>query len=234
MLASGCPVASAQPPNPQELFDKAIQLDLEGDRGAASAFTLFRQAAEAGIAPAEFTVAVMLDSGRGALPDPGGAALWYARAAARHNQRAAFNLGQLYEAGEGVPRNIELARAWFDYSNLPAGHARAARLPRPARRDGGLVAPVCADPASNTRLPVKPDGVEFVWTSDVQPEPVRFFIEVRNDTGQEVYSSYSTVSSALVPFADRTGRFSWRVSAVSLTRGRYSACDWSGFTLSSD
>ena len=53
----------------------------------------------------------MLDSGRGAPRDVVQAAIWYARAAAGGNRRAAFNLGQLYESGEGVPANIDLSRA---------------------------------------------------------------------------------------------------------------------------
>ena len=68
----------------------------------------------------------MLDSGRGAPRDVAEAAIWYARAAAGGIRRAAFNLGQLYESGEGVPANVDLSRAWYVAADLPAARERLA------------------------------------------------------------------------------------------------------------
>ena len=82
----------------------------------------------------------MLDSGRGATRDVAEAAVWYARAAAAGNHRAAFNLGQLYESGEGVPANADLARAWYAAADLPAAREHLAEIKaaadRPSARQG--------------------------------------------------------------------------------------------------
>ena len=216
------------------MFEEAIKRDLEGEGGAAPAFALFLQAAKRGLPAAEFNVAVMLDSGRGVATDKAQAALWYARAASRGNPRAAFNMGQLYERGEGVPRNPDIARAWLLHSKLPAALARAATLTRGQSSARALAPPSCSEPEAGSHLAVQPDGVELVWVSGEQPEPVRFFVEVRDGQGVEVFTGYSSVTSTLVPLPARGGKYVWRVSAIAATQGRYLACDWSDFTLDAE
>jgi TPR repeat protein len=73
---------------------------------------------------AQFNVAAMLDSGRGAPRDVAQASIWYARAAAGGNRRAAFNLGQLYESGEGVPANIDSSAPEHNERNTTKGTQR--------------------------------------------------------------------------------------------------------------
>ena len=133
-----------------------------------------RRAAELGHTQAEFNVAAMLDSGRGAPRDVAQASIWYARAAAGGNRRAAFNLGQLYESGEGVPANVDLARAWYAAADLPAARERMAET-QVARRSARLVrAPEPLFPLKTSSLEPGLQQVDLVWTSPLEPEAVRY------------------------------------------------------------
>ena len=214
-------------------FNDAIRADAAGD--AASAFASYRRAAEAGMPTAEFNVAVMLDSGRGVAADLAGAATWYARAAAHSDRRAAYNLGQLYEAGDGVPRNIDLARAWFASADLPAARGRLKTMGVPAAdRTAALTPPRLVAPAPAEKAGVGSDGVEMVWTSAAQPEPVRFYVELRalDQAGsREVMGRFADTSSLLATLPGLNGDYAWRVLAVAREGSRYAASGWSRFSV---
>jgi TPR repeat protein len=173
--SSAAPEGSAEA---QVWFERALALDLGagGAPDAILAFDAMRRAAEAGHPQAAFNVAVMLDSGRGARRNVAEAAVWYARAAARGIRRAAFNLGQLYESGEGVPANVDLSRAWYIASNLPAARERLAELSSTADRPAHVQAPKPLFPVGKSSLEVGDQQVDLVWTSFLEPEPVRFFV----------------------------------------------------------
>jgi hypothetical protein len=128
---------------------------------------------------AEFNVAAMLDSGRGAPRNVAQASIWYARAAAAGNSRAAFNLGQLYESGEGVPTNADLARAWYAAAGLRAAQERLAEVKPPADRPASVRAPEPLFPAKANALEPDSQKVDLVWTSFIEPEVVRYFVELR-------------------------------------------------------
>ncbi len=214
-------------------FEQAVRYDLGGEGSAALAFSAYRRAAQAGLPEAEFNVGVMLDSGRGVAPDLAQAATWYARAALHGNRRAAYNLGQLYENGEGVPRNADLARAWFAVSDLAAARARLAALRAQAPAGAPLAAPSGTAPEAGAADLVN-GGVELVWTSPPQPEPVRFFVEVRalDAAGsREVFSGFADTSAVLATLPDKHGAYAWRVAAIARAAGRYVASEWRRFTL---
>ena len=95
--------------------------------------------------------------------------MWYAKAAARGHHRAQFDIGQLYEQGDGVPRNGDAAMAWFrdaaDGGIAAAGARLKALQATPQPRPGGsLVAVTPAVPVRNvTLMPSDPDPtVELV------------------------------------------------------------------------
>ena len=230
----GLLLTQARADDPTLWFDEAVQYDLKGET-APLAFALYRRAAEAGLSQAEFNVAVMLDSGRGVKPDARQAALWYARAAAHGERRAAYNLGQMYELGEGVPQNAQLARAWFAASDLPAARERLTALASrhedaEALSSPSLVAPAGATPRNRT------GGIELVWTSQPQPEPVRFFVELRaagEAPGQEIFAGFVDTSSVFVTVRTLGGPYVWRVLAVAQTAGQYKASDWQHFEVAS-
>jgi Sel1 repeat len=214
-------------------FEQALALDLgiSGSPNAVQAFTAMRRAADAGHELAAFNVAAMLDSGRGVPRDVAQAAIWYARAAARGNQRAAFNLGQLYERGEGVPPNFDLSRAWYASSDLPAGRERLARLKQNIDRPDYLHAPQPLSP-QNTLVP-ESQQAELIWTSPLEPEPVRFFVELRTLdalASHEAWSGFVDVSSVRLPLPPGAQMLAWRVTAVATNRGDYATSPWSVFS----
>jgi hypothetical protein len=202
-------------------FERALSLDI-GDAGApdaVQAFAAMRRSADLGNTQAEFNVAAMLDSGRGAPRDVAQASIWYARAAAAGNRRAAFNLGQLYESGEGVPSNADLARAWYAAAGLPAARERMGEVKSPANR------PASVRP---------PDPIFPVKTSAIEPEAVRYFVELRVlDPGaaREAWSGFVDVSSVHLPLPAGSENFAWRVSAVARGLANYAVSGWSVFAV---
>ena len=251
-IAIICPAAGAAAgpvsvaPNPAEeegseqaqvWFERALELDLgaAGAHDAIDAFAAMRRAADAGHPQAAFNVAVMLDSGRGTPRDMTQAAVWYGRAAARGIRRAAFNLGQLYESGEGMPANVDLARAWYSASGLPAAreHLRAllrAKVSRPTH----LQAPEPLYPVGESSLDIGDPEVDLVWTSVLEPEAVRFFVELRSldgDTWRATWSGFVDVSSVRLPLPSGVRTLTWRVSAVARGSADYAVSNWSVFTV---
>jgi hypothetical protein len=220
----------------QVWFERALALDIgaAGAPDAVQAFAAMRRAAESGHTQAAFNVAVMLDSGRGAPRDIAQAAVWYARAAAGGNRRAAFNLGQLYESGEGVPANVDLARAWYAAADLPAARERLAETRSPAGRPAPIQAPEPLFPVKKSSLEPGLQQVDLVWTSSLEPEAVRFFVELRTlDAGasHEAWSGFVDVSSVRLPLPPGAQNLAWRVSAVARGSANYAVSGWSVFTV---
>ena len=213
-------------------FNRAVQYDLNGSGDTTLAFAWYRRAAEAGMPEAEFNVAVMLDSGRGVRPDLAAPAIWTARAAARGNHRAAYNLGLLYEDGQGVPQNADLARAYFTQSDLAAARTHLSAQRPPSPRDAALAAPTLLAPRSNTSISPTLNGIEFVWTSQMQPEPLDYFVELRAIDGSgssEVFTGSTETGSLFAPLPSIRGDYAWRVTAVGRKEGRYVASPWVRF-----
>jgi hypothetical protein len=189
-----------------------------------------RRAAELGHAQAEFNVAAMLDSGRGAPRDVAQAAIWYARAAAAGNRRAAFNLGQLYESGEGVRSNSDLARAWYAAAGLPAARERMGDVKSPIDRPAFVLAPEPLFPLQTSTLDPGSQQVDLVWTSAVEPEAVRYFVELRvldAQQSREAWSGFVDVSSVRLPLPTGAETLAWRVSAVARGLASYAVSGWS-------
>jgi hypothetical protein len=213
-------------------FERAIRLDtgVDGPPDAVAAYAEMRRAADAGHPDAAFNVAVMLDSGRGAPRNASEAAVWYARAAARGIRRAAFNLGQLYERGEGVPANGDLARAWYVAADLPAARERLGEVKEPLHRPNRLIAPRLLFPPSGSSIQVDLKTIDLVWTAPVEPEAVRYFVELRSfdpSGSHEQWSGFVDVSSVQLLLPPNAENFAWRVSAVARGGGDYVISDWS-------
>jgi hypothetical protein len=234
------PDASAAPTEEKDSaqiwFERALSLDI-GDAGvpdAVQAFAAMRRAADLGNIQAEFNVAAMLDSGRGAPRDASQASVWYARAAAAGNRRAAFNLGQLYQSGEGVPSNADLARAWYAAAGLPAARERIGKVKSPANRPASVQAPEPVFPLNTSAIEPGSQQVDLVWTSAVEPEAVRYFVELRVlDAGasREAWSGFVDVSSVRLPLPAGAENFAWRVSAVARGLANYAVSAWSVFAV---
>ena len=215
-------------------FNKAVQYDLNGTGDTTVAFAWYRRAADAGMSEAEFNVAVMLDSGRGVRPDLAEAAVWYARAATHGNHRAAYNLGLLYEDGQGVPQNYDLAHAYFAESDLAAAHSHLAAQRPQAARDAAPSAPTVLAPLANASISPIASGIELVWTSQMQPEPMQYFVEVRAidaSGSREVFTGSTETGSLFAALSDLRGDYAWRVTAVGRKEGRYVASSWTRFSV---
>jgi Sel1 repeat len=217
-------------------FERALSLDIgaAGTPNAVQAFAAMRHAAESGHTQAAFNVAVMLDSGRGAPRDLVQAGIWYARAAAGGSRRAAFNLGQLYESGEGVPANVDLSRAWYAAADLPAAREHLAQTRSAAYRPAIVQAPEPLFPLRNSWLAPGLQQVDLVWSSPLEPEVVRFFVELRileAGASREVWSGFVDVSSVRLPIPAGVQNMAWRVTAVARDRANYTVSGWSTFTV---
>ncbi len=225
---------TARAEDASDWFNKAVQYDLNGTGDSTLAYAWYRRAADAGMPEAEFNVAVMLDSGRGVRPDLAEAAIWYARAATHGNHRAAYNLGLLYEDGQGVPQNFDLARAYFAASDLAAarGHLATQRPQSPA--DAAPSAPTLLAPGANASISSAMNGVEFVWTSQMQPEPMQYFVELRAidaSGSREIFTSTTDMASVFAALPVLRGDYAWRVTAVGRKEGRYVASSWTRFSI---
>ena len=243
--ASAAEVLSPAAPAPTEekgsaqaqvWFERALSLDIgaEGAPDAVQAFAAMRRAAELGHTQAEFNVAAMLDSGRGAPRDVAQASIWYARAAAGGNRRAAFNLGQLYESGEGVPANVDLSRAWYAAADLPAARERLKETGAIADRPALVQAPEPLFPSRKSSLQPGLQQVDLVWTSPLEPEAVRFFVELRildASASREAWTGFVDVSSLRLPLPPGAQNLAWRVSAVARGSANYAVSGWSVFTI---
>jgi hypothetical protein len=217
-------------------FERALSLDTgsAGTRDAVQAFAAMLRAADLGHTAAAFNVGAMLDSGRGAARDVAQAAVWYARAAAGGNRRAAFNLGQLYESGEGVPANGDLSRGWYAASRMPAARRRLSELKAPTGRLEQVVPPEPLFPTSRSLLQQSLQQVDLVWTSSLEPEPVRYFVELRvleEGASWEAWSGFVDVSSLRLPIPPGSHNLAWRVSAVARGAATYAVSGWSIFTV---
>lgn len=88
----------------------------DGDGSAnkwAEAAPLFRKAAEAGYAPAQYEIARMYEEGLGVDLNLKLAAFWYRKAADQGAAEAQNNLGSLYARGRGVHKSQSQAAHWY-------------------------------------------------------------------------------------------------------------------------
>jgi TPR repeat protein len=106
--------------------DLGDALEMHAAGKPAEAAQLLQPLAESGDMLAQYNLGVILED-----VDPALAARWYARAAQAGQAQAAFNLGHLYLAGRGAPRDLPAAREAFQRGaelGLPAARYNYAQL----------------------------------------------------------------------------------------------------------
>ena len=79
--------------------------------GAAARWYL--KVAAAGVASAQYNIAVFYQLGKGVAPNPAEALRWHALAADQGHRRAQNNLGAMYYTGAGVARDLVEAWKWL-------------------------------------------------------------------------------------------------------------------------
>ncbi len=77
-------------------------------------FALLTSAAEAGFAPAQFSLGYLTTIGEGIEPDAAAGAAWYRRAAEQGEPLSQARLGNMYATGEGVAQDYGEARRWYE------------------------------------------------------------------------------------------------------------------------
>ena len=145
----------------------------------------------------------------------------FSGAALLGHSRAAYYLGQMFETGDGVPRDTALARAW--YAAAAEAHPQARqRLETidPPRTDGAVGAPILLDAG------VTGDGaVELVWASGHGANPAAYVVELAAAPDEAPLVSRRLVLSAtrmdLPP-----GAALWRVRAELPQGVGAAASDW--------
>lgn len=155
------------------------------------------------------------------ISDPFAAVIDYSRAALRGEDQAAYYLGQLFETGAGVPRDVAAARAWYEYAkpNVRSARRRLAGL-ETVESTGPLAAPL---PLLGGPLP---DGTaEFVWSGGVGAAPEFFVVEMAAAPDAAVSRLEPTRLTAVSTPEIGTERV-WRVLAIRPALSDYSVSSW--------
>jgi TPR repeat protein len=74
---------------------------------------MIQKAANAGDAQAQFSLALMHDTGKGAEQNPKKAARWLQKAAEQGHVEAQYNLATMYDIGHGVAQDYTEAAKWY-------------------------------------------------------------------------------------------------------------------------
>jgi hypothetical protein len=88
----------------------------------------------------------------------------------------------------------------------------------------------------NSTLEPGLQNVDLVWTSSVESEAVRFFVELRildAQASREVWSGFVDVSSLRLPLPPGAQNLAWRVTAVARGSANYTVSSWSVFRVAS-
>ena len=123
LLALSLSVTASSAEAPEQAYARGIELG--NAKRFAEAAPLIRQAAEAGLAQAQFTLGTMYAFGDGVPQSKTEARQWYERAAEQNHPRALFNLGLYHDRGISVTRDMAKAVAYYR-RGAAAGDSQAA------------------------------------------------------------------------------------------------------------
>lgn len=130
-IAVSLGVATLAWAGPQEDYQAGLAAYRVGDVG--NAVSILRKGADAGHAPSQALLGEILD-----IADRNDeAAKYYRLAADQKNADGYFGLATLHATGEGVPRDLKVAREWM-LKAAEAGHPRAVQGLARSYIDGGL------------------------------------------------------------------------------------------------
>ena len=141
--------------------------------------------------------------------------------------------------------SMKAARACPPIPIWPAPGTPPPICPRRANASGGNQVDRLTDQRSSRRrsllFPLKNSALEpglpqvdIVWTSPVEPEAVRFFVELRvldAQASREAWSGFVDVSSVRLPLPQGAQTLAWRVSAVARGSANYAVAGWSVFRV---
>ncbi|OLS48690.1 AAA family ATPase [Rhodovulum sulfidophilum] len=143
--------------------------------------------------------------------DPLDIAIAYSRAAVNGQSRAAYYLGQIYEVGDGVERDIDTARQWYRIAaaEVAAAQVRLEDLPEaPADPDRATARPLASS---------RSDGViELVWQGSGP-----FVVELAAEPGPPAARFATALTAARLTLPAHPSLLWWRIRA-----GRSAPTDW--------
>ncbi|MBL3580473.1 hypothetical protein BV509_12690 [Rhodovulum sulfidophilum] len=130
-------------------------------------------------------------------------AIAYSRAAVNGQARAAYYMGQIYEVGDGVGRDLDTARQWYMTASVEvdAARARLSDLPeRPAEPERAQAWPLAS---------ALSDGVaELVWQGSGP-----FVVELAPEPGPPSAVFATPLTAARIALPSRPALAWWRVRA---------------------
>ncbi|ANB34938.1 type II secretory pathway predicted ATPase ExeA [Rhodovulum sulfidophilum] len=143
--------------------------------------------------------------------DPLDIAIAYSRAAVNGQSRAAYYLGQIYEVGDGVERDIDTARQWYRIAaaEVAAAQVRLEDLPEaPADPDRATARPLASS---------RSDGViELVWQGSGP-----FVVELAAEPGPPAARFATALTAARLTLPAHPSLLWWRIRA-----GRSAPTEW--------
>jgi hypothetical protein len=136
------PVSPAAKKDPKEAAEKAAELYRKGQeryktKDYKGALPYYLQAADAGYAPAQFSLGIMYENGYGVNKDYAQAVSWFRKAADRGYASAQFSLGVMYRYGDGVNRDYTQAVSWFRKA-AAQGHSYAQKALEQLEKGGEI------------------------------------------------------------------------------------------------
>ena len=102
--------------NRDPLAQFMLGYSLEQQGNAAEAASLYRKAAEQGLALAQTAIGFVYEHGKGVHKDDKEAVAWYRKAADQGEANAQSNLGSMYYVGKGVKKDLAEAARWYQKS----------------------------------------------------------------------------------------------------------------------
>ncbi|MCE8440226.1 AAA family ATPase [Rhodovulum sulfidophilum] len=143
--------------------------------------------------------------------DPLDIAIAYSRAAVNGQSRAAYYLGQIYEVGDGVERDIDTARQWYRIAaaEVAAAQVRLEDLPEgPADPDRATARPLASSRSEGV--------IELVWQGSGP-----FVVELAAEPGPPEARFATALTAARLALPARPALLWWRIRA-----GRSAPTDW--------
>ena len=182
LIAFMLSAAPARATSEIDWFNQGVRFDVQGD--ADQAFVAYLKAAELGGPSAQFNVAAMLDSGRGH-------AVRHGRQQPRGTRvpRPTVIVAPPTASGSSTKAASVSRQIWIwpapgsGASGLGGLHGVGYLPTLPLAPSGIFSPPDPVFPKSGASINSALNGVELVWTNGEQPEPVRYFVEIRALTG---------------------------------------------------
>ena len=97
------------------------------EKNEAEAVKWFRQAADQGLAMAQYSLGCCYGNGEGVEKDEAESVKWYRKAAEQGNADAQYNLGCCYDNGHGVEKDQVEAYAFYNLAAISIQNAKDRR-----------------------------------------------------------------------------------------------------------